>query len=345
MAINLAKVGRNPFSPKPSTSWADFYFNMAVDMLEGTLYAEGTNVILEESSNIFGIDIASMLGSDKDSIENLVSNAVFAKNLSEEYDKVIKAGFTLFPGPGVAFKGGNQKLMGITLLGILNKTKLDKNGDLLRDIGPAIQAYWTGATHSTLPIPNSDPMPPPKFPCIGALQNISTTIAFNFSPGVWTPIIVTPNAEPAPFLLNFIISANLHLLTVGGMYFCNCAYPPPAPPAPGVLPWTSYFTYPVSPTLFTGTSWKEILKSTGRVGASKVPYAAEVLASSTIAVNAEGLIGRGEVSVDALGERIISGFIDAGSNPDLTTDQREGLASIIELSPLNRDAIQLGSAG
>jgi hypothetical protein len=28
---------------------------------------------------------------------------------------------------GVPFEGGNEKLMGIALLGILNKTKLDKN--------------------------------------------------------------------------------------------------------------------------------------------------------------------------------------------------------------------------
>jgi hypothetical protein len=341
MAINLAKPGLNPFAAKPSTSWAEFYFNMAVDMLEGTLFQQGTNLVLEGADKIFGLDIANMLGTDKKSIENIVSNAVFAKNLSEEYDKVIKAGFTLFPGPGVAFKGGNQLLMATALLGILNKTKLNKNGDLLRDIGPAIQAYWTGATHSRLPIPNSEPVPTPKFPCIGALQNITTTIAFNFSPGVWTPIIVAPNGEPAPFLLNFIISANLHLLTVGGMYFCNCAYPPPAPPAPGVLPWVSYFTYPIAPTLFTGRSWKDIMKSTGRAGATRITeIGLEVLGATSLALTSEGLIGKGEVSVGAFGERIVSGFTDAGTNPNLTPSQKEGIAAI-----LNPNTIQLGSTG
>lgn len=341
MAINLGKIGKNPFIPKPSASWADFYFNMAVDMLQATLYAEGTNVILEKGNEVFGVDIASVFGTDKTSIENILSNALFAQFLSEEYHKVIKAGFTLFPGPGIAFEGGNQKLMGITLLGILNKTKLDKNGDLLRDIGPAIQAYWTGATHSVLPIPNSKPMPAPKFPCIGALQNISTTIAFNFSPGVWTPIVVKPNGEPAPFLLNFIISANLHLLTVGGMYFCNCAYPPPAPPAPGVLPWASYFTYPVSPTLFTNTSWKGILTTTGRTVATKVKdFGAEILAASSVAVVGEGLAFGSEISISEIEERIITGFTDAGTDPTLTSEQRDGIASI-----LNPDTIELGNRG
>jgi hypothetical protein len=231
--------------------------------------------------------------------------------------------------------------MGITLLGILNKTKLDKNGDLLRDIGPAIQAYWTGATHSLLPIPNSKSFPTPSIPCIGSLANLTTTIGFNFSPGIWTPLVVTPNAEPAPFLLNFIISANLHLLTVGGMFFCNCQYPPPAPPGPGVLPWLGYFTYPVSPTLFTGRSWKQILQTTGRAGATRIKnVGVEVAGATLLAVSSEALVGKGEVSVDAFGNRIISGFIDAGSNPNLTPSQQEGLASI-----LNPNVVEVGLPG
>jgi hypothetical protein len=339
MAINLAKPGINPFTPKPSRSWAEFYFNMAVDMLEATLYSQGTVQATEGLNKFFGIDIASAIGTTAESLENIISNAVFAKNLSEEYDKVIKAGFTIIGG--VPFEGGNQKLMGITLLGILNKTKLDKNGDLLRDIGPAIQAYWTGATHSMLPIPNSKPTPTPSIPCIGSLANITTTIGFNFSPGVWTPLVVTPNGEPAPFLLNFIISANLHLLTVGGMFFCNCQYPPPAPPGPGVLPWLGYFTYPVAPTLFTGKSWEQIIKTTGRAGASRVKeIGLEVAGSSALSISSEALVGKGEVSVDSLGNRIISGFIDAGSNPNLTPSQQEGLASI-----LNPDTVQVGLPG
>lgn len=339
MAINLAKPGLNPFVAKPSKSWAEFYFNMAVDMLEATLYSKGTNLALEGLNNLFGVDIAAMAGSDINSIENIVSNAVFAKNLSEEYDKVIKAGFTIIGG--VPFEGGNQLLMATALLGILNKTKLDKNGDLLRDIGPAIQAYWTGATHSPLPIPNSKAFPTPSIPCIGSLANLTTTIGFNFFPGIWTPLVVTPNGEPAPFLLNFIISANLHLLTIGGAFFCNCQYPPPAPPAPGYLPWAGYFTYPISPTLFTGRSWEEILKTTGRAGATRVKEVGlEVLGATTLGLTSESLLGKGEVSVDAFGNRIISGFIDAGSNPNLTPSQQEGLASI-----LNPNIVQVDLPG
>jgi hypothetical protein len=344
MAINLSKPGINPFAPKPSKSWAEFYFNMAVDMLEATLWQQGTNVAetgINKLSSFFGFDILSAAGVDKGSLPNIISNAIFAKNLSEEYDKVIKSGFTLFPLPGRAFQGGNANLMGITLLGILNKTKLDKNGDLLRDIGPAIQAYWVGASHSKLPIPNTDSFPPPKFPAIGAVSNISTSIGFCFSPGVWTPLIVAPNGEPAPFLLNFIISANLHLMTLTGMYFVQCAYPPPAPPGPGVSPWQSYFTYPISPTLFTGRAWKDIIKTTGRAAATRISEVGlEVLGASAIGLTNEAIIGNGDIGVEAYAQRIVAGFTDAGTNPNLTPSQKEGIAAI-----LNPDAIKLGSEG
>jgi hypothetical protein len=108
-----------------------------------------------------------------------------------------------------------------------------------------------------------------------------------------------------------------------------------------VLPWSGYFTYPVSPTLFTGRSWEEILKSTGRAGATRVKdVGLEVLGATTLGLASEGLLGKGEVSVDAFGNRIISGFIDAGSNPNLTPSQQEGLASI-----LNPNIVQVDLPG
>ena len=125
------------------------------------------------------------------------------------------------------------------------------------------------------------------------------------------------------------------------MFFCNCQYPPPAPPGPGVLPWLGYFTYPVTPTLLASKSWKELLQLTGRAGASKIKdIGAEVLSATAGALTSEGLVGKGEVSVDAFGQRIISGFIDAGSNPNLTPSQRESIASI-----LNPDTVQVGLTG
>jgi hypothetical protein len=299
MAINLAKSAINPFVKKPSTSWGEFYFNMAIDMLESTVVHHGTKQI--------STGLASTFGSTTTNVENIVDNVFFAKCLATEYDKVIRGGKTIIGG--VPFTGGNVVLMTSVLSGILGTTKLDKNGDLLRDIGPAIQAYWLGNT--------SAKYPPPSIPCIGSIKNITTNIGMNFSPGVWTPIVVAPNNQPWPFLLNFIISANLHLLTVGGMFFCNCQYPPPAPPAPGVLPWVGYMTKPLSAGPFTGKSWADILKAAGGI-------TAEVLVVSSINIKANNQ----DLTAQNIGAQITSGFTDAGNNNNITTIQKDALIAL-----------------
>ena len=299
MAINLAKSAINPFVKKPSTRWGEFYFNMAIDMLESTVVHHGTKQI--------STGLASTFGSTTTNVENIVDNVFFAKCLATEYDKVIRGGKTIIGG--VPFTGGNVVLMTSVLSGILGTTKLDKNGDLLRDIGPAIQAYWLGNT--------SAKYPPPSIPCIGSIKNITTNIGMNFSPGVWTPIVVAPNNQPWPFLLNFIISANLHLLTVGGMFFCNCQYPPPAPPAPGVLPWVGYMTKPLSAGPFTGKSWADILKAAGGI-------TAEVLVVSSINIKANNQ----DLTAQNIGAQITSGFTDAGNNNNITTIQKDALIAL-----------------
>jgi len=75
----------------------------------------------------------------------------------------------------------------------------------------------------------------------GILQvtNISDT-------GIWTPILVEPVTPFSPFLMSFIASAALHLLTLTGYIECFCQYPPPAPPAPGIQPWVGYVVKPIS---------------------------------------------------------------------------------------------------
>jgi len=301
MAINLAKPAFNPFAKKTSTSWGEFYFNVAIDMLEGTLINRGTSLISTQLANAFG--------STSINVEGIVNDVWFAKSLSEEYDKVIKGGKTIIGG--VPFTGGNVILMTTVLSGILQKVRTDPNGDLLRDMGPAIQAYWLGNTSAKFPTPS--------VPCIGAVKNLTTNVGLNFSPGIWTPISVpTPMNQPWPFLINFIISANLHLLTVGGMFFCNAQYPPPAPPAPGVLPWVGYITKPLSAGPFTGKTWKDILKAAGVT-------AAESVVASVINVTADGK----DLTAQNIGTQITSGLLDTrtkGSNVSPT--EKEALAAL-----------------
>jgi hypothetical protein len=248
MAINL-KAAKQLFKGGVSNSWTDFYLNMALEMSENYLKAKGVAI---GASVLGGTSIVGDLGVISDNVSetnlnNTINNYWFAQSLTEEYDKVIKGGKTLIGG--VPFEG-NAELMERTLLLILNNTTVSKTGDLLRDIGPAIQAYWVGATSAKIPVPN--------IPCIGAVANLTTNVGLNLSPGIWTPIIVNANGSISPFLLNFIISASVHLLTVGGLFTCNCTYPPPAPPAPGVLPWAGYFVKPFSGNPLSSLDFKDM---------------------------------------------------------------------------------------
>jgi hypothetical protein len=77
-------------------------------------------------------------------------------------------------------------------------------------------------------------------PAPGSIKNIATTMGIVLNPGKWTPFKVPPNNNPEQFLNAFINSAKLHLTTVGGNYTVIAQYPPPAPPAPGIVKWKGY---------------------------------------------------------------------------------------------------------
>lgn len=243
MAINLQRI-KQPFKGQ-SNSWSDFYLNMALEMAENVAKSKAGSIAADKG-------LLNFIG-DSESLKNINDNFWFAQSLTEEYNKVVKGGKTLIGGRAVSM--GNTAAMQAALVGILSSTKLSKSGDLLRDIGPAVQAYWIGA--------QLEKFPPPNIPCIGSLQNITTILGVNLSPGVWTPISVPPMGSVSPWLLNFILSASVHLLTVGGLFTCNCAYPPPAPPAPGILPWAGYFIKPFSGNPISSLDFKDMVSLAG----------------------------------------------------------------------------------
>ena len=84
------------------------------------------------------------------------------------------------------------------------------------------------------------PFPPPMIPAPGSIKNIVTTTGIVLKPGNWTSTKVPPNNNPEQFLNSFINSAKIHLTTVSGIYSVIAQYPPPAPPAPGIVNWTGY---------------------------------------------------------------------------------------------------------
>jgi len=226
-------------------SWSIFYLEMQAHMVKQTLaeFPSGKKAIKKFAAK-------TVVNKTLDSIIDLTA---FATAFCDAYDKAVKTGKTLIGG--VPVSSGNKKIMLSTLILLMKQSKnsgkkLDKT--LLQICGKAVLAYWAGASLSKFP--------PPKIPCIGAVTNISTIKAIAIFPGVWTPIIVGPQNSFDPFLLSFIASAMLHSLTIAGFFQCNCQYPPPAPPAVGLLPWVGYFVAP--PTLKGPMGVRSLVAST-----------------------------------------------------------------------------------
>jgi hypothetical protein len=221
------------FKHPESASWTDFYINMLVGMSKVRSIQKLT--IVEKSgesitNTIFDNPLAEAL-------KNELNMFMFAHELADEYDSVIKGGGgTMLSNLAVEF--GNKQLMQDTLFGILQVTNISNTKTLLENIGFAVQAYWLGAQLSIRKTPT--------IPCIGALKNIRTISGHCIFPGIWTPILIEPVAPFSPFLMSFIASAALHLLTLTGYIECFCQYPPPAPPAPGIQPWIGYTVTPLS---------------------------------------------------------------------------------------------------
>jgi len=156
--------------------------------------------------------------------------AGFSKLFTTSYDITIKTGFDSLNK--VPLAKGNTILMESTLTSLLLQTQLSTTLTFLDVVGPAIIGYWVGAELSHFP--------PPMIPAVGTIQNISTLSAIVLSPGVWTPLPVIPNNNSSIFLDAFISSAKIHLTTVSGLFTVIAQYPPPAPPAPGVIQWSGY---------------------------------------------------------------------------------------------------------
>lgn len=154
----------------------------------------------------------------------------FAKAFTLAYDVAVKSGKD--PINGVPLLKGNPVLMQEAIIKFLEQTQNSKVLTFLEVVGPAVMIYWIGGKMS--------PLPPPVIPAPGSIKNISTTIGVVLNPGSWMPVKVPPNNNPEQFLDAFIQSAKIHLTTVSGLYTVLAQYPPPAPPAPGVVNWNGY---------------------------------------------------------------------------------------------------------
>jgi hypothetical protein len=154
----------------------------------------------------------------------------FAKAFTLAYDTAIKSGKD--PINGVPMLKGNPILMQESIIRFLEQTQKAKVLTFLEVVGPAVIIYWIGGKMSLFP--------PPMTPAPGSIKNIVTTTGIVLKPGNWTSTKVPPNNNPEQFLNSFINSAKIHLTTVSGIYSVIAQYPPPAPPAPGIVNWTGY---------------------------------------------------------------------------------------------------------
>jgi hypothetical protein len=154
----------------------------------------------------------------------------FATAFTLAYDVAIKSGKE--PLNDIPLLNGNTKTMQALLLIFLEATQIDTKLTFLDVVGPAILSYWGGTSLLQLP---------PKIPAAGSIQNVSTIVAPVLSIGSWTKFPVAPSNSPDAFLDAFINSAKLHLSTISGIYQVMAQYPPPAPIAPGIVPWSGYY--------------------------------------------------------------------------------------------------------
>jgi len=164
----------------------------------------------------------------------------FAKKLTFEYDMCMRRGIQ-----GInlcTIQKGNvslmEQLVKVALLqcfAIQQPAFPPPTSPIIKNLGPAVKAYWAGATMNPFPIP---PIPAP-----GSIQNIVVTQNICITPGTWPVPIPLPAVLSSNFFIDiFVLSAQIHLLTLKGMIYTTSLYPSaPSPiPGPGIINWSAY---------------------------------------------------------------------------------------------------------
>lgn len=111
----------------------------------------------------------------------------FAKKLVQEYDGLVHRGYDTINK--ITVSTGNTGFMETTLVSILNTAFQQSAGEhpLYTNLGPAFQAYWTGATMNLFPAPLPTAIPAPAI----HISQVSNSIV---NTGTWngTDIAVIP---------------------------------------------------------------------------------------------------------------------------------------------------------
>ena len=168
------------------------------------------------------------------------SSQAWAKKLTTEYDMCMRRGIQGINLCSIQ-KGNSDIMETLVNLACIKCFALQKpfpplsTSPIIKELGQAVKAYWTGATMNPFPIP---PIPAP-----GSIQNIVVTPNICINPGTWIAQFELPPVESPNFFLDaFVLVAQIHLITLKGVIYTNSLYPSaPSPiPGPGVIQWSGY---------------------------------------------------------------------------------------------------------
>ena len=179
----------------------------------------------------------------------VATQQAFAKKLTTEYDMCMRRGLQ-----GInlcAIQKGNSQLMeqlvNVALeqcFAIRQPSQPLPLSPIIKNLGPAVKAYWAGATMNPFPIP---PIPAP-----GSIQNIIVSQNICINPGSWVVQFQLPPVLSSNFFIDiFVLAATIHLITLKGMIYTTSMYPSaPSPiPGPGVINWSGYIVPGAGPSL------------------------------------------------------------------------------------------------
>lgn len=163
-------------------------------------------------------------------------NQQFADVLASEYDFCMKRGYDIVNKNPI--KKGNKEGFAIMIRlqqssGVASTTE-DYYTQLFPYMGNAVKSYWSGAQLMEL---NPPIVPPP-----GGTKNLNILPNGNLVTifGEFGNTSVFPISDIGSFVNAFIYLAKSHLTTIGGICNVLTQYPPPAPPAPGIVNWAGY---------------------------------------------------------------------------------------------------------
>lgn len=159
-----------------------------------------------------------------------------AKAYATEYDACMKRGGDTING--IPVKQGNIPTMELFFKIALSKGLIQTVGyDIVGEMGQGVIAYWSGAILEKYPVP--------ILPAIGTTVNVSVESNVAIIPGVWKPpLYIPPSTDTKNVIDLFILYAQTHLLTVGGIITTTSLYPPLLTPGPAVINWTGYSVSP-----------------------------------------------------------------------------------------------------